>query len=671
MLLSVLIAVFGLQFAKAQIFVEDFHLSKSQDVSHLRVEYHTSNNVLENDSMTYSLWKGQHAIHVSQLIQKFGQNVKATRTENGFTFDGSDSSLQIKIEDDTSTFALISVERNTKIAERLDDCFELKSQEISWYGGPQQRYQYWPVERLTFDDYSYVTKQVDNCAIAERYWLNSQGVFIYVDAEAPLFLNQIANKSLCLTAEKKLPYYAHDNEPISFNYKIGISSNARAAHMVAIDKFLKKPTGIPDERMVRHPIWSTWARYYKPINESILHSLADEILLHGFNNSQLEIDDLWEICYGSTEFDTVKFPNMKSLTDALKAKGFRVTLWVHPFINKVCEPYYTEALNNGHFVLNQNNDPSAQWWNSDVGEASYIDFTKPATAKWYSDKLTALALAAGIDSFKFDAGESSFSPSDPALNATKARHPLAITTDYLNTVAKFGPMIEVRSGFRNQEMPVFLRINDKDSDWSWDNGLPTLVTTLLMLNMVGYPLLLPDMIGGNGYGNNPPNKELFLRWLQANVFMPSLQFSFVPWDYDDETISISHKFTDLHAEYTDVIMERFRLATTNGDPVNPPIWWIAPDDRIAQLINDEFLLGDNILVAPVLQEGKVSRDIYLPRGEWVDQNGDSHTGPIWLKDYPADLSVLPYFIKSGSSFVRLNFGLMVVALLAICSLAKV
>lgn len=92
--------------------------------------------------------------------------------------------------------------------------------------------------------------------------------------------------------------------------------------------------------------------------------------------------------------------------------------------------------------------------------------------------------------------------------------------------------------------------------------------------MVGYPFLLPDMIGGNGYGNVRPNKELFIRWLQANVFMPSLQFSFVPWEYDDEAISIAHKCTDLHAKYADVIMERFHLATTNGDPVNPPIWWI-------------------------------------------------------------------------------------------------
>lgn len=59
--------------------------------------------------------------------------------------------------------------------------------------------------------------------------------------------------------------------------------------------------------------------------------------------------------------------------------------------------------------------------------------------------------------------------------------------------------------------------------------------------MVGYPLVLPDMIGGNGYGDegldgpsNMPSKEIFLRWLQANTFMPALQFSYVPWDYDSE-----------------------------------------------------------------------------------------------------------------------------------------
>lgn len=179
-----------------------------------------------------------------------------------------------------------------------------------------------------------------------------------------------------------------------------------------------------------------------------------------------------------------------------------------------------------------------------------------------------------------------FLAQDPKLNSAANEHPMSITSDYVKTVARFGSLVEVRSGLKNQQEPIFMRIIDKDSDWSWNNGLPTLVTSLLVLNMVGYPLVLPDMIGGNNYNNEPPNDELFIRWLQANVFMPSLQFSYVPWDYPYATIELSRRFIDLHAQYSDEIMKRFRLAVRTGEPVNPPLWWIAPDDRTAQQIDD-------------------------------------------------------------------------------------
>lgn len=142
-----------------------------------------------------------------------------------------------------------------------------------------------------------------------------------------------------------------------------------------------------------------------------------------------------------------------------------------------------------------------------------------------------------------------------------------------------------------QDLPVFVRMIDKDSLWTWSNGLPTLVTTLLQLNMVGYPLVLPDMIGGNGY-DGAPDREMLIRWLQANVFMPSLQFSYLPWDYDADVVTLCKTFATLHATYSDVIIARFKLAVLSGHPVNPPLWWISPDDRTAQQINDRkyFLL---------------------------------------------------------------------------------
>lgn len=174
---------------------------------------------------------------------------------------------------------------------------------------------------------------------------------------------------------------------------------------------------------------------------------------------------------------------------------------------------------------------------------------------------------------------------DPKLNTDVEDHPLAITKTYIRTVGEFGPIVEVRSGQGTQDLPIFVRFIDKDTEWSFKNGLPTLITTLLQMNLVGYGFILPDMIGGNGY-NEPPSEELFIRWLQANVFMPSLQYSYVPWDYSDKAIEICRTFTDLHAQYTDEIMEVFEEAVKRGEPVNPPIWWVDPTDQVAHGISD-------------------------------------------------------------------------------------
>ena len=83
-----------------------------------------------------------------------------------------------------------------------------------------------------------------------------------------------------------------------------------------------------------------------------------------------------------------------------------------------------------------------------------------------------------------------------------------------------------------QAVPIFTRMLDKDTFWGKANGLATLIPTLLHFSLEGYVFVLPDMIGGNGYNTLLPAKELFVRWMQANVFMPSLQFSYAPWDYD-------------------------------------------------------------------------------------------------------------------------------------------
>lgn len=172
---------------------------------------------------------------------------------------------------------MVSVERVSTGSHYLRDCVDLKPNEMNWYGGPEQRDQYWPIERLTFNDYPYVTKEIDYCAVVERYWLNSHGLFIYIEKEAPLFLYQTPGTQLCFVNEKKAPYYTRDGATFTFNYKIGIGSDAKIAHMKAVERFLGKPSGYPDEKMITYPIWSTWAQYRRGKFYRLMYKLSVKI----------------------------------------------------------------------------------------------------------------------------------------------------------------------------------------------------------------------------------------------------------------------------------------------------------------------------------------------------------------------------------------------------------
>ena len=261
--------------------------------------------------------------------------------------------------------------------------------------------------------------------------------------------------------------------------------------------------------------------------------------------------------------------------------------------------------------------------------AGYVDFTSATATRWWKERLEHLRTETGIDSFKFDAGEANWMPSSYVLHSDTAEAstwPHAFTAAYAEAAAAFGGMIEVRVGRNTQHLPIFVRMLDKDSRWGYDNGLRTLVTTLLQMSFAGYPFVLPDMIGGNGYAGGLedtelPSKELFVRWMQANVFMPAMQFSFVPWQYDQEveprspsslhsfsfpapwprkegfhtpfpkflvfqTIDHALAMTALHASYAPLIVELANNATTSGEPINRPVWWIDPKDTEALSMDD-------------------------------------------------------------------------------------
>ncbi|CAG9859821.1 unnamed protein product [Phyllotreta striolata] len=537
---------------------------------------------------------------------------------------------------------------STNTTSVFRDCYDLNSETTNWFGGPE-RYVQNSLEELTLDgDSPYIIKKSDNFAIAERYWLNSRGTFIFVHDIVPLFVEQRSLLQVCFIAKSIDPYINRNRTVLE--YDVITKSDSKEAHLFAVNNYLGKPTGHPNEKMIRNPIWTTWPKYKKYIDDDKVREFAKSIAAHNFSG-QLEIDEDWEVCFGSHVFNKAKFPNISSTVDYIKSLGFgTVTLWINPFVNNDCQNYSKEGLEKGYFVKNPKGDTKAIWWESD--DAHQVDFTNPNAAEWFADKVRALAKDPGMDGFKFDAGETDYAipPSQFDYIADQEQVPNIFTTKYVETCSQFGDLIEVRAGWRTQHLPMFVRMIDKDCVWSYDDGLQSLVTTLIQMNMNGYTMVLPDMVGGNGY-RAQPTSELLVRWTQANALMPALQFGYLPWDYPSDTydiVEIVRKFANLHTEYADKIIKAMEASIKYGTPVNPPIWWVDPTDPKAFTYDDEFLLGEDVLVAPVLLETVYQRNIYLPSGTWKDgNNGTIYEGPVVLEHYDAPIDVLPYFIKQN------------------------
>ncbi|KAL3847851.1 hypothetical protein ACJMK2_018742 [Sinanodonta woodiana] len=538
-------------------------------------------------------------------------------------------------------------------------CINLET--YRWYGGAELHDQTWPTSNIQLPKQAYVPYDLYPSNIIfgnvlERYWINSKGIGIYIEEDIPLFVsfNESGSNQICLSSNFVPPYFNLRNEKPVLKIKFCKGIDIKEIHTYFLKTTFPRPVGLPDVRMFKSPIWSTWARYKVDVSQEKVLKFSEEIIHHGFSNSQIEIDDMFSTHYGEFDFTEEKFPDAEAMIKDLKSKGFRVTVWVTPFAN-LGSPSFQYGLEKGYWLKDVDGKVPVlvKWWH---GIAAVLDVSNEDAVNWYLMRLNKMKEVYGVDSFKFDAGEVSFLPSTympkiPWIN------PGTYARKYVEAVSTMGSMIEVRCGFGTQKYPIFLRMGDKDSKWNYDNGLKTIIPVVLTLGILGYPYILPDMIGGNGYGEDPliayaqtvlPSKELFIRWIQVTAYLPAMQFSFVPWQYDQETIDIAEKFVKIHQDIvTPILLEASKDAIERGAPLIRPLWWMFPEDPVALETDSEFLVGDRLLVAPVLEKEARMRDIYLPPGRWEDELHDETLGPLeegkWLRNYRVELNQVATF----------------------------
>ena len=255
----------------------------------------------------------------------------------------------------------------------------------------------------------------------------------------------------------------------------------------------------------------------------------------------------------------------------------------------------------------------------------------------------------GVDGYKYDAGETKFLPLSPEFSTDIHENEYP---DYYARWANEARGVEVRAGVFVQDLPIPFRQFDKDTHWGNDNGLASVLSQYLALGMIGYPFILPDMIGGNEY-HNTASDELFLRWTQLNVWLPMMQFSVVPWrdGFTPEVVELTLQWLIERHTRDDYLLALADEAAATQIPMVRPLFFEFPDDQATYTISDQYMLGSLYLVAPVLIEGATSRSVYLPKGTWqaVDDPEETHEGPAWLEDYPAPVERIPVFKRLEAS----------------------
>lgn len=530
-----------------------------------------------------------------------------------------------------------------------------------WYGGGELINQHHPLNKLMMHSAPFHT--FDNgptglSGVINPAWFSSNGTLIIVDSPFELGINQppadyprfkwsFATDGRGAFSDRPFLDNGGMGDGLftfkgnALDFKFSFSENAVTAYENQVKHF-GHPTELPPEGLFTKPTWTTWARYKTAINQEVVLKFADEIIVNDYPYHVMEIDDRWQVYYGDLEFDPQRFPNPKTMIDELHAKGFKVTTWVIPFLDERSNAF-AEGTKNGWLVRQPDGSPYlAPWWQ---GHGGLLDVTNPSALEWFFERLNRLKVRTGCDGFKFDAGEACFLPDDAVTH--QKIHSNEYTKMYVDAVAKHHRLTEVRSGWKNQTAPIFFRQWDKTTSWGLDNGLHSVLTGALAMSMAGYPFTLPDMVGGNEY-DEKADADMMIRWTQLNALLPSMQFSLAPWDYGADATELCRRFANLHVEFAPKILEIARASISKGQPIIRPIFWLDPTDERALTCDDEFLLGDEFLVAPVITPNTRKRDVYLTRGKWrYYWTKRIVEGPAKIQNLLTPLEYLPFFERIG------------------------
>ena len=589
------------------------------------------------------------------LVRKLGDDLAEVVTASGLRVlcDRKLNSIQISYR---GTYFITDLCNRDNATVRL-----LHQSKESFYGAGERGYSL----NLAGDtlinynkqNYGYVSgeKRIKQMGITMPFVISSKGYGIFFDD---------FSKSSLYLGDDGIEY--RSTSPCPLTYYI-INGRGNVENVVKNFTWLVGRQELP-------PLWTLGyiTSKYGYHNQRESEGVVDTLKYEGYPLDGMVFDLYWygkEQDMGRLAWDKGQWPDHKAMLRNFKEKGINVVTISQPYVltNGRAIDNYRQLDPKGMFCKT-NGTSQTQTVTIWVGQGGMFDVSNPDTRQWLTNRYRSLT-DEGVTGWWGDLGE-------PEVHPETILHNNGLTAEqyhnlYGNEWSKLiydmfkqyypdrRPMIMMRAGTAGlQRYSVFPWSTDVSRSWG---GLEPQVTIMLNAGMSGLGYMSHDV---GGFALDPEKKrdgELYIRWLELGLFSPVLRTH-------SQDLAEPYHYTEFGDLPRSIIKERYRwlpynytLAYENasqGLPLVRPLGFYESDNCMSRYedINDQYLWGHDVMVAPVMKQGATSRDITFPEGTWVDINNpakryDGHS----TIHYPAPLEVLPLFARAGAFIPQANY----------------
>jgi alpha-glucosidase len=426
------------------------------------------------------------------------------------------------------------------------------------------------------------------------------------------------------------------------------------------------------------PIWSLGhqqSRWSYP-NQRVVQDLAEQFRSRKIPCDTLVLDIDYMDRYRVFTVSRRRFPDFEGMTRSLARRGFQVVSIVDPGVAKSeRDPTFNEGRQRGMFCRT----PQGKLFVDEVwpGPACFPDFLRPEVRDWWGQKLGFLR-SLGVAGIWNDMNEPAFFRRRKVFDAASGRLPRDRDQPFLQRTPQ-GPVghLEVRnlygSSMAQGTFDALLRMQPDQRPFvlsrscyagiqrfgavwlgdncSWFEHLRLSIPMLLNLGLSGVPFCGAD-IGGFG---GDADAELLVRWYQLGIFYPFFrnhcargQRAQEPWAFGDRVEHAIRRLIEARYRLLPYLQGLFVEHREQGAPIMRPLLWHYPEDSVAARIDDQFLFGRDLLVAPIVARGQTSRTVYLPRGRWYPFDGGLPLSGGRFHSVTWALDSVPAFAREGS-----------------------